>query len=192
MPVIFLTGKWVAQISISCKRTHLGYFNTEYEAAVRYDKKARELSRPLNFPSTQENGAEQAKKSDSAVIVGPNAGFTKGPYRKRAPTTSETTSTESLNDIAEGGKQRKKRVVVETRTEPESAAHTPYFNPEMIMQMFIQQQSMLRATEDQAVSENQPTRDTNVADMLMQLASRDYGYDGRGHSTSESRTVVRM
>jgi hypothetical protein len=39
------TAKWVAQISIDSKRTHLGYFATEHEAAERYDKKALELGR---------------------------------------------------------------------------------------------------------------------------------------------------
>jgi hypothetical protein len=71
----------VAQISINCKRTHLGYFNTELDAAFEYDKKALELHRPLNFPV--ENASKQASKADNAVIVGPDAGFTKGPYKKR-------------------------------------------------------------------------------------------------------------
>ena len=41
---VFL-GKWVAQISLGNKRTHLGYFKTEHEAAVRYDKTASEHGR---------------------------------------------------------------------------------------------------------------------------------------------------
>jgi hypothetical protein len=78
-----LSDKWVAQISIACKRTHLGYFATEYEAALRYDVKAQELGRPLNFPSNSDNGsAEQATKVN-AVIVGPSVDFTKGPYKKQ-------------------------------------------------------------------------------------------------------------
>eukprot|EP00613_Pedinella_sp_CCMP2098_P015250 CAMPEP_0171765618 /NCGR_PEP_ID=MMETSP0991-20121206/50740_1 /TAXON_ID=483369 /ORGANISM="non described non described, Strain CCMP2098" /LENGTH=312 /DNA_ID=CAMNT_0012370069 /DNA_START=49 /DNA_END=988 /DNA_ORIENTATION=+ len=76
-------NKWVAQISIACKRTHLGYFATEYEAALRYDVKAQELGRPLNFPSNSEQGnAEQATKVN-ALIVGPSIDFTKGPYKKQ-------------------------------------------------------------------------------------------------------------
>ena len=42
---LFTASKWVAQISINCKRTHLGYFSTEHDAAVRYDQKALELGR---------------------------------------------------------------------------------------------------------------------------------------------------
>jgi hypothetical protein len=79
----FASDKWVAQISIACKRTHLGYFATEYEAALRYDVKAQELGRPLNFPSNSEQGtAEQATKVN-ALIVGPSIDFTKGPYKKQ-------------------------------------------------------------------------------------------------------------
>lgn len=41
--------KWVAQISIGCRRMHLGYFNTEFDAALAYDQQAESLNRPLNF-----------------------------------------------------------------------------------------------------------------------------------------------
>ena len=40
----------MAQISINSARTHLGYFVTEEEAARRYDRRAKEFGRPLNFP----------------------------------------------------------------------------------------------------------------------------------------------
>ncbi len=43
-------ARWFAYISISSKRTHLGYFKTEQEAAFRYDEAARALYRPTNFP----------------------------------------------------------------------------------------------------------------------------------------------
>jgi hypothetical protein len=35
--------KWVAQIQFQYKRTHIGVFNSEKEAALAYDKKAKEL-----------------------------------------------------------------------------------------------------------------------------------------------------
>jgi hypothetical protein len=35
--------QWVAQISHKHKKTHIGYFKNEMEAALAYDKKAREL-----------------------------------------------------------------------------------------------------------------------------------------------------
>lgn len=43
--LILYLDKWVAQISLENKRTHLGYFKTEIEAAVRYDKTANEHGR---------------------------------------------------------------------------------------------------------------------------------------------------
>lgn len=190
----------MAQISISCKRTHLGYFNTEYEAACRYDKKASELNRPMNFPANKQSGAEQAKKTESAVIVGPNAGFTKGPYRKRVPVDSSLNEVEMSRGIVDGVKQRKKKAIeVQPSETEETSGHTPFFNPEMIMQMFIQQQSLLRASEDQGLPENHTHRDSNVAGMLMELAHRDSGYDFAGESRGQEissradyRAIVRM
>ena len=48
--------KWVAQISIKCVRTHLGYFENDLEAAKKYDEMARYLNdgRILNFPDEEE------------------------------------------------------------------------------------------------------------------------------------------
>ena len=46
-------GKWRVSIRFRGKRTHVGYFNSEIEAAEAYDKKAKELHgsfASLNFP----------------------------------------------------------------------------------------------------------------------------------------------
>jgi hypothetical protein len=43
-------NKWKAQISISHKAIHLGYFETEEEAGRKFDEAAAPLGRPLNFP----------------------------------------------------------------------------------------------------------------------------------------------
>ena len=43
--------KWLAQISIDGKQTHLGRFDDEETAARKYDEHADRLGRPLNFPS---------------------------------------------------------------------------------------------------------------------------------------------
>lgn len=90
-------GKWVAQISIACKRTHLGYFSTEIEAARQYDEKAEELGRPTNFPSERAYGSDAANLSPihnkpNALIVGAIEGYTKGPYKKRQKTATATSS----------------------------------------------------------------------------------------------------
>ena len=46
--------KWTAQIQEDGKKTHLGIFNSEEEAARKYDEAAVRLGRPLNFPATGE------------------------------------------------------------------------------------------------------------------------------------------
>jgi hypothetical protein len=46
-------GKWVAQIGLNGKRSHLGYFTDERQAAIAYDSAARELFGAFahtNFP----------------------------------------------------------------------------------------------------------------------------------------------
>ena len=90
-------GKWVAQISIACKRTHLGYFSTELEAARKYDEKAQELGRPTNFPKGALHGEAPSETSPvrhkpNALIVGATEGYTKGPYKKRQKTATSTSS----------------------------------------------------------------------------------------------------
>ena len=44
-------GRWAAQIQAQGKKTHLGYFDDEMEAAKKYDEAAAKHGRPLNFPS---------------------------------------------------------------------------------------------------------------------------------------------
>lgn len=51
-------NKWVAQISIDGKRTHLGYFSNSIDAAKKYDIKAKELGRPTNIYDTSSENSE--------------------------------------------------------------------------------------------------------------------------------------
>lgn len=47
------TGKWGASIGVNYKRTHLGYFEKEVDAAIAYDKAAYQMMGEyarLNFP----------------------------------------------------------------------------------------------------------------------------------------------
>ena len=58
------TGKWRARIDHSVKQIHLGYFESESEAAKAYDKKAKELFGEfahLNFPDAAEKQAKDEK-----------------------------------------------------------------------------------------------------------------------------------
>jgi len=49
--------KWMAQISVDSKKAFLGYGCNEEDAARKYDERASQLNRPLNFPPKGEGQA---------------------------------------------------------------------------------------------------------------------------------------
>jgi len=53
-------GKWQAGIMIQGKRSHLGSFHSDEEAARAYDETAALHGKPMNFPLLE--GQEQAVK----------------------------------------------------------------------------------------------------------------------------------
>jgi hypothetical protein len=63
--------RWQAQITYDGKKHHLGYFNTEQEAALTYDKEARQCGEEklLNYDSIKaaEEAAVQAQASSSSA-----------------------------------------------------------------------------------------------------------------------------
>jgi hypothetical protein len=59
--------RWHAIISINGKRTLLGTFDSEEEAARAFDKRAAALGKPVNFPT---EGQEQAVKRGSSKFRG--------------------------------------------------------------------------------------------------------------------------
>ena len=56
--------KWVANIRKDGMLTHLGYFEDEEEAALKYDEAASQMGRPLNFPKADNEvkAVKRAKK----------------------------------------------------------------------------------------------------------------------------------
>ena len=57
-----IAEKWVALIFKKVKMVHLGFFDEEKEAALKYDEEAAPLGYPLNFPKS---GAEDHGESDA-------------------------------------------------------------------------------------------------------------------------------
>jgi hypothetical protein len=62
------SSKWIAQIKLDDgSEKHLGYFDDEAEAARAFDRRARILDRPLNFPV---KGELQAQKRNTSTFQG--------------------------------------------------------------------------------------------------------------------------
>ena len=59
-------NKWMAQIWIDGKHTHLGYFHDEEEAARNYDDAAAPLGRKMNVPRKDRAEALKEGKGDSS------------------------------------------------------------------------------------------------------------------------------
>jgi len=60
------TKKWKAQANLGGKNTYLGSFNSEEEAARKYDEAVRPYGRLLNFPDTSESDSSSSSSSSSS------------------------------------------------------------------------------------------------------------------------------
>jgi hypothetical protein len=72
-------NKWMARIAIDGKRSNLGYFKNEEDAARKYDEAAAPMGRPLNFPgeSQMEAGSVNCGSSSKFYGVGWNSRLNK-------------------------------------------------------------------------------------------------------------------
>ena len=57
------TQRWIANIKIDGKSKHLGYFDSDYDAAMKYDEEARQHGKSVNVPiHPSDDQAEKQKK----------------------------------------------------------------------------------------------------------------------------------
>ena len=64
------TGKWRARIDHSDKQIHLGYFESESQAAKAYDEKAKELFGKFAHPNFPQAAEKQAKDEKVLCLQG--------------------------------------------------------------------------------------------------------------------------
>eukprot|EP00613_Pedinella_sp_CCMP2098_P018127 CAMPEP_0171769984 /NCGR_PEP_ID=MMETSP0991-20121206/53252_1 /TAXON_ID=483369 /ORGANISM="non described non described, Strain CCMP2098" /LENGTH=285 /DNA_ID=CAMNT_0012375093 /DNA_START=62 /DNA_END=917 /DNA_ORIENTATION=+ len=72
--------KWITQINIDGKPTYLGAFESEEEAALKYDEHASYLGRPVNFPSAENQGL--AEKGAPTGAAPSSRGCREFPFRR--------------------------------------------------------------------------------------------------------------
>lgn len=120
-----VTNKWEAGIKIDGKKTGLGHFTDEVEAAHRYDEAAAKLGRPLNFPpagyapstssaaaSATANGPSDVAASSSSspdeAPAGDAGAAEAGTERARARAPRRKKEAAAAEGPAEGGTKRQR------------------------------------------------------------------------------------